>query len=793
MSYHFIGMGGIGMSALARVLLQRGQKVQGSDIRSSALLAQLESEGATVEIGHSGEMIHQGDTIVYSTDILPDNAEMQKAVALQLPVLHRSELLHLLMSNQKPLLVTGTHGKTTTSALLSAVLLEADFDTSFVIGGLLRPMNINGRTGKGPYFVAEADESDGSFLKTAAFGAIVTNLGLDHLNFWKTPDKLRIAFREFFEKTERIAHLFWCRDDEELRELCPKGISYGFSENAELRIENFSTSDVGVRFDLSFDGKTYKAIDLALNGRHNALNGAAVFGLALSLGANEEAIRRAFARFGGAARRLEWLGSAQNIDIYDDYGHHPTEIRATLSALRGRIRERRLVVLFQPHRYTRGRDLFNEFLGCFEAADELLMTDIHTAGEAPINGISAASLYTRLREKLGSRVRFFPRQHLENGCAALLRPGDSVITLGAGDITSAGRTILEKINELQPKLTVGVLFGGTSAEHDISLLSAGNVLKALDPSLYQIESFAISKEGVWFHGDDAQKLPLSEKGGRITPEVLEKLNQCDVCFPVFHGTQGEDGMIQGLLEALDLPYVGCDYRSSALCMQKSWTKQVAMMNAIPTASFFEYSAILWRERPELLTKRVEEQLSFPVWVKPVHLGSSIGVSRAENVEELQAAAARAFSHDDVLIVEKEVVGRQIEFAVMGNDRIQIGQPGEILNHGQFYDYERKYGAGSLQTKTPAELSPLEVMTGLDLASRAYQACGCAGLARVDFFLDAAGNYWLNEINPLPGFTSISLYPKMWEAAGMTQRKLCNELVVLALHRHRRSVVLKGIR
>ncbi len=792
MSYHFIGMGGIGMSALARVLLQRGQKVQGSDLRSSALLTQLENEGATVEIGHSGEMIHRGDTIVYSTDILPDNAEMQKATELQLPVLHRSDLLHLLMEKQKPLLVTGTHGKTTTSALLATVMMEADFDPSFVIGGLLRPMNINGRTGMGPYFIAEADESDGSFLKTAAYGAIVTNLNHEHLNYWKTPEKLRSAFREFFEKSENSEHLFWCKDDPEINELCPKGISYGFSKEAMCCIEDFSITERGVRFDLIFEGKRYKEIDLALCGRHNALNGAAVFGLALSLGAGEAAIRRAFARFGGAARRLEFIGSAQNIELYDDYGHHPTEITATLSALRGRCRERRLVVLFQPHRYTRLRDHFDAFLGCFGEADELLMTDIHTAGEAPIEGVSAASLYTRLREKLGSRVRFFPRQHLENGCAALLRPGDSVITFGAGDITSAGRIILDRIAELQPKLTVGVLFGGRSPEHEISLLSGANILKALDPSIYQIEPFVLSREGEWTHGNEELE-HLGESKQTLSAEVLQKLSQCDLCFPIFHGTHGEDGMIQGLLETLRLPYVGCDYRSSALCMQKSWTKQIAQMHGIATAPFVECSLSLWRKNPGYLAKRVEEALNYPVWVKPVHLGSSIGVSRVETRFDLEAAASRAFSCDDALIVEQEIKGRQIEFAVLGKDKIRIGEPGEILNDGQFYDYERKYGTGSLQTKTPADLSPLEKAVGGDLASRAYLACGCSGMARVDFFLDTEGHFWLNEINPLPGFTAISLYPKMWEASGMTQSELCNELVVLALHRHRRSASLKGTR
>jgi len=189
--------------------------------------------------------------------------------------------------------------------------------------------------------------------------------------------------------------------------------------------------------------------------------------------------------------------------------------------------------------------------------------------------------------------------------------------------------------------------------------------------------------------------------------------------------------------------------------------------------------------------RVANHFQYPVWVKPVHLGSSIGVSRVMNPEELKGAAQRAFHYDDYLIVEQEIEGRQIEFAVLGNEYIRIGEPGEILNHGQFYDYEKKYGPQSMQTQTPADLTALQVQIGQELAQRMFETCGCKGLARIDFFLDKSGHYWLNEINPFPGFTAKSLYPKMWEAAGMTQRDLCDELVFLAMHRHRRLAELRG--
>jgi len=796
MTYHFIGMGGIGMSALARILLQRGQKVRGSDIKKSSLLDQLRDEGAQIQVGHAETAIHPGDTVIFNTDIDQDNVELKKARELNLTILHRSDLLNRMMENKKPILVTGTHGKTTTTALLTATLLEAKLDPTFVIGGILRSLNTNGRAGTGLYFVAEADESDGSFLKTPSFGAIVTNLDKEHLSYWQTAENLKEGFRKFFEQSQNPEHLFWCKDDPALRSLNPKGVSYGFSADADCCIHSFMQTDQGIQFDLEINQKHYRNIELSLYGRHNALNGAAVFALAISLKINEEAIRRAFIAFAGTARRLEYVGSMQKIDVYDDYGHHPTEIINTLKALRGRIRERRMVVLFQPHRYTRVRDLFDEFLGCFHEADEIVMTDIYSAGEPPIEGISAAALYTKLREKLGAKVRFFPRAHLETGMAPIIRPGDVVLTIGAGDINAVGKVLLEKIAQCPPKLTVGVLFGGTSPEHDVSLLSARNIIRALDPDLYHFKIFGITKDGTWIYGEDAFKL-LEQKtragGGapKISAVILEELNRCDVCVPVFHGPQGEDGMIQGMLDALDLPYVGCDYRAGAVCMHKAWTKHVAMINGVPTAPYVEGDLASWHRDPAQLLDTVERNLSYPLWVKPVHLGSSIGVSRVTNRQELRIAIELAFSYDDYLIVEQEIKGRQIEFAVIGNEYTRIGAPGEILNHGMFYDYEKKYGPQAMETQTPADISPMQEAIGKELAQRMYEACSCRGLARVDFFLDDMGHYWLNEINPFPGFTATSLFPKMWEISGLTQRELCNELIFLALQRHRRIAEMRG--
>lgn len=774
MTYHFIGLGGIGMSALARILLQKGVKVQGSDVNRSILLQELEQEGATVQIGHSAELVQAVETVIYSSDIKEDNIEFIRAKEQNLPMLHRSDLLNELMKGKKNLLVTGTHGKTTTTALLAAVLIEAKLDPSFVVGGLIRSLNTNGRAGKGEYFVAEADESDGSFLKTPAYAAIVTNLENDHLDYWGSPRMLDLAFQQFIAQTE---HLFWCCDDPRLKGLQTKGTSYGFSEDADMQITNFKQIKNGVLFDLG----DHEEIELALFGRHNALNAAAVFSLALSLKIPEEAIRRAFKTFSGTARRLEFKGEKHKVSVFDDYGHHPNEIQVTIKALRDRIRERRLVVVFQPHRYSRVRDLFEEFTNCFKDADEVIMTDIYSAGEAPISGISSAALYTRMREKMGAKVHFFPRTHLESGVAVLLKPLDVVLTIGAGDVTKAGEPILNLYAQRAPKFTVGVLFGGASAEHPVSLMSAKNVISGLDTSAYDVKLFGVTKEGEWRQGFDLEN---PSRGAKITPDILQELLKCDVCIPVFHGPQGEDGMMAAVLDALGLPYVGCDYRSGAICMQKGWTKRVVMHNNVPVVPFFEMKAANYARDPSLLLKKIDEHFSYPVWIKPVHLGSSIGVSRALNPEEVAKCAELAFSYDDAILVEKEVDGRQIEFSILGNTYIQVALPGEIINHGAFVAYDKKYGATAMEIRVPAELSSVEKQIGCELAEKAYAACGCKGLARVDFFLDKQGHYWFNEINPFPGFTDTSAYPKMWTSSGMTIQELVDEMLVLAFHRCR---------
>jgi len=772
---HFIGIGGIGMSGLARILLNRNMKVTGSDITSSPVTENLIKEGADVFIGHSATHIDSSATVVFSTDIKHDNPEYQAALNFKCTMLHRSDLLAKLMQGSKTLAVTGTHGKTTTSSLLTAVLVHAGLDPSFAVGGIIPQLGSNAGAGKGEHFVAEADESDGTFLKYTPFGAIVTNIDLDHMDHFKTEETLLNAFKTFIGKVEEERCLFWCKDDKRLAELKPRGLSYGFDHTSDLRILSFAQKGWSTFFNVTYKDRVYVDIALRLIGKHNVLNAAAIFGLCLELGVKEESIREAMAAFGGILRRCEKKDERSNVLFLDDYGHHPTEIKTTLNGIKNAIGERRLVVVFQPHRYTRTRDCLGAYKGIFDDADELFVTDIYGAGETAIEGISPQLILKEVK------AHYAPRNQLAQELAQVLRPHDVVVTLGAGDITK----LVSEMKEYPiKKIKIGIVFGGRSTEHEVSLHSATYVLASLRPDLYEIKQFGISKQGVWMPGEDLFAGKIPENSTAFSPKMMEALNQCDVFFPVLHGPFGEDGTIQGFFEMLGKAYVGCDYRSAMIAMDKDLTKKMMILSNVMTSPFVAFNHYQWKQNPQDIVECVLEQLQWPMFVKPVHLGSSVGVSKVENESQLLDAIENAFSFDNKILVENGLVGREIEFAVLGNDEIRVFSPGEICTGGQFYDYAAKYGEDSMTTSVQADL-PIELIDqGRQLAAAAYQAAECTGMARVDFFLDREGNFWLNEINPIPGFTKKSLYPKMCEVNGLKGSELIDRLIILANQKER---------
>jgi len=786
--YHFIGIGGIGMSALARICLEKNIKVTGSDIAPSETTKNLSVKGAHVFIGHSETHITPESTVIYSSSVTLDNPEYKFALKNGCRVLHRSDLLNELMQHSKTLAVTGTHGKTTTTALLTTVLNEANMEPSFAVGGITLGLKTNGAHGKGEYFVAEADESDGTFLKYLPFGAIVTNIDFDHMDFFKTKENLFDSFKTFFSKSSK--YLFFCGDDSELSKINEQtgtqGISYGLLESNLLRLSNFKQKGWHSFFDIKFEGKIHENVELSLIGEHNALNALAVFGLCLKLGIEHQIIRKAFQSFKGVGRRVEKKSEANGILMVDDYAHHPTEIEATLKGVRSAVLEKRLITVYQPHRYSRTESTLGSFKNVFNESSELIITDIYAAGETPIPGISHENILVELKD-LKIPVSYVPRKALAKTLQQHLRPHDVLISLGAGDITNLAQEILnESQDKLQKKLKVGLVFGGRSSEHEISIRSARNIANSLNPIIYDITLFGISKTGVWNTGVDLLSLNAINTTAKnsISTEVMQQIDECDLFFPILHGSFGEDGTIQGFFEMINKPYVGCDYRASAICMDKIITKQLMILNNISTSAFFSFTHHEWKLNPANIIENIVDQLNFPVYVKPTHLGSSIGVSRVSQIDEIHDAIELAFKHDFKILVEMEVKGREIEFATLGNDHVHVFPPGEIVTNGKVYTYEGKYLSKEIQTKTKAAISDESLHEGMALAKSAYKIAGCQGLARVDFFLDEQGKYWFNEINPLPGFTSISLYPEICAANGLKGMDLIDRLIILSLEKKR---------
>lgn len=445
MRVHFIGIGGIGMSGLARVLLQQGHEVSGSDLRDTEITCSLRQMGATVFEGHRASQVSPGAVVVYSTQVQENNPEYLAAKEQGCLLWHRSKLLCHLAAAGRTLAVAGTHGKTTTTSLLTMMLVRAGWDPSFAVGGIVNELRCNAGWGKGGYFVLEADESDGSFLGYAPTGAIVTNIDDDHLDHYGSQARLVQAFGAFLEKVSSKELLFWCKDNQWLCSLKPQGISYGFDESADLQVIGAVQQGWHIAVDLRFLGQTYKEVRVALTGRHNALNAAAVFGMALQLGISEQVARHVLESFGGVGRRSEKKGLAGDVLVVDDYGHHPTEIKATLAALRRAEPDRRLVVAFQPHRYTRTAQCLESFGHAFDAADELFITDIYAAMEPPIEGVDASLVLREVQKNSQVACRYVAKGELVSSLSSFVRPHDLVLTVGAGDITKVGRELLETL------------------------------------------------------------------------------------------------------------------------------------------------------------------------------------------------------------------------------------------------------------------------------------------------------------------------------------------------------------
>lgn len=454
---HFVGIGGAGLSGIAEVVATLGFKVSGSDIRASKVTERLEAQGITVMIGHQAENVEGVSVVVTSTAVAKTNPEVVAAHAANVPVIPRAEMLAELMRFRYGIAIAGTHGKTTTTSLTASVLAEAGLDPTFVIGGKLNSAGTNARLGDSEYLVAEADESDASFLLLQPMMAVVTNVEPDHLSTYGGDfERLRDSFIEFLHHLPFYGRAVVCLDDDQVRDLLPRisrpVLTYGFAEDAELRATEFSQDGACCQFTVK-RGDLEFAVRLNMPGKHNVLNALAAIGIALELGAKVEHIQSALAKFEGIGRRFHMRGelthSQGKATLVDDYGHHPTEVAATLSAARDSWPDRRLVTVFQPHRYSRTQDLFEDFTDVLSATDVLLLCEVYAAGEEPIKGADGRALAAAVRARGQVNPVFISElDALAPVLDGLLEDGDIVLTLGAGSIGAASAGLSKAMEAL---------------------------------------------------------------------------------------------------------------------------------------------------------------------------------------------------------------------------------------------------------------------------------------------------------------------------------------------------------
>ncbi|HSH70933.1 MAG TPA: UDP-N-acetylmuramate--L-alanine ligase [Deferrisomatales bacterium] len=446
---HFVGIGGIGMSGIAEVLLNLGYRVSGSDLRDSPAVDRLRGLGARVAVGHRPENLGAAAVVVISSAVAGDNPEVVEAERRLIPVIPRAEMLAELMRMKYSVAVAGAHGKTTTTSLVAAVLSEAGLDPTVVVGGRLASLGSNARLGQGEFLVAEADESDGSFLLLAPTVAVITNIDREHMEHYGTAEALDRAFLDFANKVPFYGAVVACLDDPRVQSLLPgirkRVITYGLSAQADLGARHLHWAPGQTGFEVLWHGEKAGDVILGVPGEHNVRNALAAVAVGMELGVAPEVACRALSGFGGVDRRSQVIGDAGGILVMDDYAHHPTEIQALLGALRASY-DRPLVAVFQPHRYSRTRDLFERFLTAFYAADRVLVTDIYPAGEAPLPEVSAEALAEGIRVHGHKGVTYLPDlESLPERLQTLLNPGDLVVTLGAGNVWQVGVELLRRL------------------------------------------------------------------------------------------------------------------------------------------------------------------------------------------------------------------------------------------------------------------------------------------------------------------------------------------------------------
>ena len=764
--FHFIGIGGVGMSALAKILIESGCEVSGSDMKDSPTLDMLRSLGAKIFVGHKAKNILDDngnpwpDAIVCSSAIPADNPEIIAAGKFKIQKLHRSDINAYLLNARQGIAVSGSHGKTTTTSMIGYVLHSAGVDPTIVIGGESTDLGTGAVLGHSDWLVTEADESDGSFLTLKPKIAVVTNVEDDHLDHYGTVERIRAAFKIFIENIDReTGTAILCFDNENLRELAKevdrKIISYAIEHEADFTARNIRTTTKGISFEAIHGEKILGKVKLAIHGRHNVLNALATIAAAMQVGVTFAKIAEGLSCFHGAKRRFQTKGRIRNILVVDDYAHHPTEIAATLKAAR-ETKPNKLICIFQPHRYSRTQLLLKEFGGAFRDADALILTDVYSAGEEKISGVSGESILREVLSTTNQAVSYIPkREDIAATIKDQLSAGDLVITMGAGDIYKTGEELLALLKE-DRKRKIIVVVGGPSTEAEVSRRTGKAVVDALKSKNYNVEMLELHPQ-------------------TFATTIREK--NCGIVFNAVHGQYGEDGLIQGTLDMLKIPYTGSGVLSAALTMDKVSTKRFLNSANLSTPKFAVYREV---DRTDELAAEVEKNFGLPVVIKAAAQGSSIGVTIVEKAEDIDEAIDNAFTFGDEILVEEFIRGRELTVAVFGNEDEAEALPViEITTTTGRYDYKSKYTVGMSTHICPAELSDDLTADVKKLAVAAFKVCKCAGVARVDMMLSEENVPYVIEVNSVPGMTETSLVPDAARAAGIEFPELCEKILALA--------------
>lgn len=789
-SFYLVGIGGASMSALAKMLLARGLTVSGSDSTASPVTAELMSEGISIRIGHDGEGVKKGDAIILTDAIdLNTSPEVARARELGCPLFRRSQLLGWLLQGRRVIAVTGTHGKTTTTGLVSFALIEAGFDPLCIEGANLPQWGGPVRYGEGEWAVIEACEAYDSLRDFDPEIVVLTNLELDHEDFYTGGwEQLKETMLRF---ANRAKTLVYCAEDEGASEL---------AEEATVRAVPYTVDSIGS----ALEGSGVLIATPRVRGRINLLNSAGALLAAIEAGADRVGAIRGLTQFEGAERRLQRvLGDPAHFDgleqllaakhvpsyfcrVFDDYAHHPTEIEASIRALTehelpwrldpdaiGRLHEEagrpapslgRLIVVFQPHLYSRTAAHLDDFAKALSLADHVVLTDIYPAREDPIPGVSSA----RIAEKITKQVTYVPSRHLlPRAVLEIVKEGDVVVGMGAGNISEFAPAFVEELkraglgsdqhrNTPAPngRLRIAVVYGGDSAEREVSLLSGRCVQDALRAK-----------------GHDAYLVDVSElllSTGDLGQFVGPR--RPDLAFLAVHGTNAEDGAIQGLFELLHIPYTGSKIQSSAIAMDKQRTKEILAAHGLPVPR---------GQKVEGRGLHTDPLLVPPLVVKPNEQGSTVGVSFVFKIEDLEQAIDKALQYDDTVLVEELIEGTEISVPVLGDRALP---PVEIVPVGGTYDFESKYTPGATEEICPARLDPDVFQKAQEYALAAHRALGCEGATRTDMIVRNRDCVIL-EVNTLPGMTGTSLLPNSAKAAGVSFEELCDWIVRDALRKH----------